>query len=538
MSLPSTESRRFEPQAIAFAVPGGVSRRTRAARWLVALAIVAIVHALAGGWVERHRRFNRDVDVVDVPVQVALLTPQRIEQMAGDASGNGAAQSASNRAAGASTPASRHDALLVIVPADTAAHRKPAAHPAPKQSTGAAKPAARDAATSKHDDAAHVAAKTDASGTVAPTDSAGASGAKGDEVAASSPASATNAANASADATAAASNASASAAAANGGTPASPAASAPGTSQSAATGTAAIGPGGPGTHPTRSSGEKFALPPTADLRYDTFYNGVQNQAGTLRWATDGEHYQMVVSMSLPFVGTYSFTSEGRIDTFGLAPERYVEQRGRRGTDTTSFERNAPSARITFTRTPQVLPLSDGAQDRFSMVMQLASLVRGNPGAYTPGITRQFFVADSDSGETWPVEMIGTETVRTARGFVEAKHFMRLPRRDGDRRRIDIWLAPSLGYLPVRLVQTEPNGTEIELLWHGMPPPAEVQTAPRDTTAGTSGDTTAGASGDMTAGASGEPAPAGPNGAAADSAASGAPGITPADVLPGQSHTKP
>ncbi|WP_237576990.1 DUF3108 domain-containing protein, partial [Mycetohabitans sp. B8] len=216
-------------------------------------------------------------------------------------------------------------------------------------------------------------------------------------------------------------------------------------------------------------GEKFTLPPSADIRYDTFYNGVQNQVGTLRWTTDGSHYQMVVSMTLPFVGTYSFTSEGRVDAFGLAPQRYVEQRGRRGTDTTRFERDTQPGRIAFSRSPQTVPLSDGAQDRFSMVMQLASLVRGDPSAYTPGVTRQFFVADSDSGETWPVEMIGTESVQARQGFVDALHFMRLPRRDGDRRRIDVWLCPMLDYLPVRLVQTEPNGTQVELLWHGKLP---------------------------------------------------------------------
>ena len=101
-----------------------------------------------------------------------------------------------------------------------------------------------------------------------------------------------------------------------------------------------------------------------------------------------------------------------------------------------------------------------------MVMQLASLVRGDPDAYQPGVTRQFYVTDNDSGEIWPIETIGDETVRTERGFIDARHFMRLPRREGDRRRIDVWLAPSLGWLPARLVQTEPNGTQIELVWRG------------------------------------------------------------------------
>ena len=140
------------------------------------------------------------------------------------------------------------------------------------------------------------------------------------------------------------------------------------------------------------------------------------------------------------------------------------QRGHRVEDVTIF--NRADRQIAFTRTPTTLALPDGAQDRFSMVMQLASLVRGDPAAYKPGVTREFYVADNDSGEIWPIETIGDESVRIPGGYVEARHFMRLPRREGDRRRIDVWLAPSLGWLPARLVQTEPNGTQIELRWRG------------------------------------------------------------------------
>jgi hypothetical protein len=173
---------------------------------------------------------------------------------------------------------------------------------------------------------------------------------------------------------------------------------------------------------------------------------------------------MVVSVPLPFVGTFVYSSHGRIDAFGLAPDQYVEKRGRRAEDISIF--NRVDKKIAFTRTPTTLPLPDGAQDRFSMVMQLASLVRGDPAAYQPGVTRQFFVADSDSGENWPVETIGDETIRTAQGYLDTRHFKRLPRREGDRRRIDVWLAPSLGWLPARILQTEPNGTQFELVWRG------------------------------------------------------------------------
>ncbi|WP_206954808.1 DUF3108 domain-containing protein [Trinickia acidisoli] len=213
-----------------------------------------------------------------------------------------------------------------------------------------------------------------------------------------------------------------------------------------------------------SAGVRFSVPPSGNLHYNTFYNGVENAPGTIQWESDGDGYTMIVSVPLPFVGTFSYESRGRIDAFGLAPERYIEKRGRRPEEVTTFDRTA--RRIGFTRTSATLALPNGAQDRFSMVMQLASLVRGDPDAYTPGVTRSFYVADDDSGELWPIETIGDESIRTAEGFLETRHFTRLPRHEGDRRRIDVWLAPSLGWLPARIVQTEPNGSQIELVWRG------------------------------------------------------------------------
>src|SRR5471030_1639295 len=213
-----------------------------------------------------------------------------------------------------------------------------------------------------------------------------------------------------------------------------------------------------------TSGDKFSVPPTGELRYDTRINGVMNQVGNIHWVNDGQHYEMVVSIPLPFVGPYVYSSKGHIDGFGIAPEQYSEQRGRRAADITVFDRT--TKQLVYTRTPNNQPLADGAEDRFSVVMQLSSLVRGSPDTYKPGVVRQFSVADNDSNEIWPIETVGDENVQTADGNVQARHFTRLPRREGDRRRLDIWLAPTLGWLPVRILQTEPNGMQIEMLWRG------------------------------------------------------------------------
>ncbi|WP_158937091.1 DUF3108 domain-containing protein [Burkholderia sp. S171] len=246
-----------------------------------------------------------------------------------------------------------------------------------------------------------------------------------------------------------------------------------------------------------TTGDKFSVPPSGELRYDTRINGVMNQVGNIHWVNDGQHYEMVVSIPLPFVGPYVYSSKGHIDGFGIAPEQYSEQRGRRAADITVFDRT--TKQLVYTRTPNNQPLADGAEDRFSVVMQLSSLVRGSPDTYKPGVVRQFSVADNDSNEIWPIETVGDENVQTADGNVQARHFTRLPRRDGDRRRLDIWLAPTLGWLPVRILQTEPNGMQIEMLWRG-------KLQPPSTTPGQSGAGTPDASEDATPAATGSDKP--------------------------------
>lgn len=369
--------------------PTGPRSALRVGRWIAVLLIVGVFHWIAAQWVERNRATLNPSDNEHVPVQVALLTPERVERNPA-AAASPSPEPAPAHAAPAHKP--REPVLTALQPARKAAPPAPAA--------------ASDAV-------------------------------------ASAPA----------------------AAAANAATHAAPnagAASAPAAASA----------------PQAAPGVKFSVPPSGELQYDTFYNGVRNQPGTIHWTSTAQSYEMVVSVPLPFVGTFVYSSHGRIDAFGLAPDQYVEKRGRRAEDIAIFNRT--DRKIAFTRTPTALPLPDGAQDRFSMVMQLASLVRGDPAAYKPGVTRQFFVVDSDSGENWPVETIGDETIRTDQGFLDTRHFKRLPRHDGDLRRIDVWLAPSLGWLPARIVQTEPNGTQFELVWRGKlnaPNAGHADTAP-------------------------------------------------------------
>jgi hypothetical protein len=223
-------------------------------------------------------------------------------------------------------------------------------------------------------------------------------------------------------------------------------------------------PPGPPLTAAAANGDKFAPPPSATLTYDALMNGVRNQTGELHWINENGHYQLRVAVPIIFFGTFEFISEGGFDVNGIAPSRYVEKRGRRAEYVTTFHRDAPPT-LSFTRSGQSIPLAPGAQDRFSMMMQLASYARGNPERYTQvGVTHEFTVVDTDSSEVWPVQYVGVETLRTPQGYVETRHFTRLPRKAGDERRVDIWLAPSLDWMPVRVKQIEPSGNEFELIF--------------------------------------------------------------------------
>ncbi len=223
-------------------------------------------------------------------------------------------------------------------------------------------------------------------------------------------------------------------------------------------------PAGPPLTAAAANGDKFAPPPSVTLTYDALMNGVRNQTGELHWVNENGHYRLRVAVPIIFFGTFEFISEGGFDANGIAPSHYVEKRGRRAEYTTTFHRDGTPT-LTFTRSGQSVPLAPGAQDRFSVMMQLASYARGNPERYTQvGVTHEFTVVDTDSSEVWPVQYVGSETLRTPQGYLETRHFTRLPRKAGDERRVDIWLAPALDWLPVRVKQTEPSGNEFELIF--------------------------------------------------------------------------
>lgn len=199
----------------------------------------------------------------------------------------------------------------------------------------------------------------------------------------------------------------------------------------------------------------FSPPPTARLNYDVAveYRGVrQTLNGTLDWQHDGERYRLHMAVAMPFLGSRVQLSEGRLGRHGIHPQRFSEK--------TRSERAAhfdeAGARIRYSANTPDAPLLPGHQDRLSVFMQLAGLVHARPERFPAGHTIHMPTSGVRDSETWVFEVKGTETIALPHGDLATLHLRRLPRKEFDTT-VDVWLAPALGHLPVRMRLQEANG---------------------------------------------------------------------------------
>jgi hypothetical protein len=160
--------------------------------------------------------------------------------------------------------------------------------------------------------------------------------------------------------------------------------------------------------------------------------------------TEGEAEGLI---SLFYSGTLSQVSRGRLGPHGLAPQRYVEQRGKRPERSVSFDQERH--RLLPAGAPPV-PLPPGTQDRLSVIYQIGLLARGDPASFVAGATRDVPVATLRSVEIQRFTVVGDEMLMTPAGPIRSLHLRRPPVAGSDDPSIDLWLGYDFDMLPVRL----------------------------------------------------------------------------------------
>lgn len=216
-----------------------------------------------------------------------------------------------------------------------------------------------------------------------------------------------------------------------------------------------------GEHP--SVKRPFNLPPSMDLSYHIDAKqrgfGLSGDA-VVSWRLKGDSYTLTESTRASILGKIlEHKSEGTIDSYGIAPHTFFEKRFRKDPATTTFDRETKT--ITFTEGDERYPIKGGEQDRSTASWQLLAVARAAPEKFTPGSEWTFFVAGRHDAEQWTFKVINQESVKTATGDVLAVHLAKAPPPDSKDQTVDIWLAPSLDWAPVRVRFTDANGDFVD-----------------------------------------------------------------------------
>ncbi|MFT3718766.1 DUF3108 domain-containing protein [Pseudorhodoferax sp.] len=236
-----------------------------------------------------------------------------------------------------------------------------------------------------------------------------------------------------------------------------PAASAPAAEAVPAAGAA---PAPPPAEPTRAAAEPLAIPGSVRLKY-TLTGEARQQTyhamGELLWLQDGSTYDARLEYSAFLIGSRVRTSSGRITAHGLEPARFSDQWRRRDL-VAQFERD--QGRVSFSAGTPSVPLLPDAQDQLSVLLQLASRIAGDPARHAAGTSITLPVVGPRDADTWTFTLQGEELLYLPYDHVQALKLTRDPRRASDQK-VEAWLAPALGYMPVQVRITQPNGDFVE-----------------------------------------------------------------------------
>lgn len=196
----------------------------------------------------------------------------------------------------------------------------------------------------------------------------------------------------------------------------------------------------------------------------------------LLWLHDGAHYQARQEIKVLFLGSRTQTSRGDIAAQGLRPLHFSDRS--RGEQTAQFD--YAQGLIHFNGDNPQAPLLPGTQDRLSIFIQLGALLAANPERYTTGTRIQIATAGGRSASPWAFRIEGSETLDLPVGSLPALKLQRLPQDANDNeQRSELWLAPSLGYLPARIQLTQNNGDFVDLRLSGRYPAQAAELASKN-----------------------------------------------------------
>jgi hypothetical protein len=208
----------------------------------------------------------------------------------------------------------------------------------------------------------------------------------------------------------------------------------------------------PGIAPLQMPGRyRVRLPPSATLAYTVTRTSpgrppAAGEPAQLIWELQGGSYRLRLDGVLG-----QLASEGGEDDAGLAPAQAQEAGPAGGVQLTRFNRTQGRIEHGVNASDA---LAEGSQDRASVLLQLAGIGLADPDQMQD--TVDVVVAGSGGARIVRWQVLGREEIATPAGVLQTVHLAQLA--PAGESRVEAWLAPAHGWLPVQLRVTQPDGS--------------------------------------------------------------------------------
>lgn len=211
------------------------------------------------------------------------------------------------------------------------------------------------------------------------------------------------------------------------------------------------------------------MPPPTELHYDVIAKKnnlhITGQA-LIHWYYKENIYKISTEIRVVIIGKILETSsEGTIVNFGLAPERFIEKRLKQEKTMIIFNRKYNNLYFTCSNTNYILQNTE--QDCTSIILQLVAVARDNFSKFINGSTWVFLVASNNKVEQWCFTIVGREKIKTSFREFNTVHLLYNVSFKDRGSKLDIWLAPSEEWYPIRLRFTYPNGNFVEQILNNI-----------------------------------------------------------------------
>jgi len=231
-------------------------------------------------------------------------------------------------------------------------------------------------------------------------------------------------------------------------------------------------------------GPEWPLSTRIDYRLSGYYRGEITGSARVEWLRDGAHYQMhldfVVGLESAPLMSVQLASDGRLGPDGIEPRRYDETKRLLFAAPYQATLHFEPGRVQLAD-GHVEPVLAGAQDAASQFVHLTWLCLTGRRTLAPGVAIDVPLVLPRRVYAWRYEVVGAEPLDTRYGRLDTWH-LRPARGDAAMQTGDlvaeVWLAPALQYLPVRIRVRQNGGNYADMLIKSAPLQAA---APQSTT---------------------------------------------------------